>query len=223
MNIFKRFILPTLKATNIAQSEVEMKAVKMPADAALDATKKVAEASISIPIVVWPVKGRVQTSGYGWRELKYDGKLHKNKHEGIDICGATTEIIAPEDGVIKKVLGKDIAHPCLFEKKNGEWQKVTPPPGKQWGDGTWAWTPYIVFVGAFTKTMYIFRHCETPWPAGTGLKVGDKLGNYGNLGYSMGQHCHFETYPYSEALVKGTHWPTAVDPNAMMKKLNAKG
>lgn len=209
---------PRLKPTNINSVEAEIGfREQIDALSILPLVEKQAEKFPPEQAIVfsWPViSARRITSLYGDRILTYDGVAHKNFHEGIDLCGATPDIFAPEDLVIKKIVPHDKIKPCLFkwvDRKTG-WIKETPPEGRKWNDGTWAWTPYITAVGVFTKNLYVFRHSVTSLKIGETVKVTYKVGNYGNYGYCMGAHLHFEMYPYSEELIKGSHWPKTIDP-----------
>jgi murein DD-endopeptidase MepM/ murein hydrolase activator NlpD len=203
--------------TNWNSEEAEKKAAgSAAANAKAEAAKTTADPeAVSVR---WPVKKPVITSKYGPRTLVADGKKIPGYHYGIDLVGDYGVIYAPETMIIKKYLAPDKKYPCKFRKnvKNGQYEKVAPPKGKTWADTSWAWTPYIVAVGEKTGNMYIFRHVDMRdnVKIGDTVKVGTEFAVYGNLGYSMGAHLHFEIMPLQDG-----KWPKTVDP---LKVLEAK-
>lgn len=157
------------------------------------------------------------TSPYGKRTLIIDGKEVKREHIGIDINGAR-DIFAPEDMIIKKILELDKQYPNRFIKdpKRGYLDGIKAgkiPEGR-------AWTPYIIAVGIHTKTMYKFKHCvvKGKHKVGAELSCWDLFGASGDWGYSLGPHTHFETWLWSNAVVKSpyegtaTNWPVPMNP-----------
>lgn len=216
----RKLFLKTLSSTNINSNEIENTAIKEDKKIIFEKINEIKKTSSNIPNFKFPVFNYVITCPFGWRILKYEGKNNKNFHRGIDLIGDNYNIIAPEDCLIKKIMPKDEKYPCLFEKKNGQWIKTIPPEGKKWNDGTWGWTPYIVLIGIYTKNMYVLKHCETNKNINDELNVGEIFGNYGNLGYSMGAHCHFEIYLYDEKL-NGYDDNKPQNSDKIMKELRA--
>ncbi len=151
------------------------------------------------------------TSPYGWRKLNIDGKQSKQFHIGVDI-GGENEVIAIEDCLVQRVLGKDSQHPVRFKKEKGTWidliksEKI--PAGR-------AWTPYIILVGTNTKAIYKYKHVHSNKRPGSAVLSGEKLGISGNLGYSMGAHLHLEIYPFDERTNSN---PKPVDPIKWLKE-----
>jgi murein DD-endopeptidase MepM/ murein hydrolase activator NlpD len=174
------------------------------------------------PAITWPVAklpAKV-TSKFGWRTLKADGKDIQNFHSGVDFStSGKPDAIAVEDMIIDAILDVDKKWPARFKWTDKGWVSVGAPTGR-------AWTPFVVAIGIHTKTKYKFKHIAPK----AGLKVGQKIlcgaviGKYGQLGYSMGEHCHFEVWPFVET-AKKTKWvekasnhPEPVDPWAWFQK-----
>lgn len=185
---------------------------------AKDVLEKVRENKGGAPKYIWPIKNKVVTSPFGSRMLTYDGEKHSAFHYGVDLIGDDYSVKSPEDMEIKKVLMPDRAFPCKFVKRKGAWNRVAPPEGKKWNDGSWGWTPYVVGVGTYSKVMYVFRHVDALVAPGQSVAVGDLVGYYGNLGFSQGAHLHFETYEFVIEMVGDTHWPVASDPIILYRR-----
>lgn len=165
------------------------------------------------PILFPPVKNPHITSPFGWRTLNLDGKPSKQFHLGIDL-GGYNDVIAPEDCVIKSVLGKDKEYPVRFVWENNTWKDRIKsgeiPAGR-------AWTPYIIAVGVHTKNQYKFKHTDAGKTKGQKIQAGEVIGKTGNFGYSLGAHLHFEVWPFDE---KSQSWKEPIDPE---KFLTEKG
>lgn len=148
----------------------------------------------------------VVTSPFGDRFLQ--GK--KQKHIGVDFKTVDSRRIrAVEKGVIKKVLGVDKEYPVRFVYKNGKFVDPGVPKGR-------AWTPYIVMVGHYTKNMYVYKHVTSDVKVGDLVECGQIIGMTGNLGYSMGEHLHFEYYDWLE---KENKWSEPKDPIVYFRKM----
>lgn len=189
---------------------------------ALGKAEKAINEKDTFPAITWPVAklpAKV-TSKFGWRVLKADGKNIQNFHSGVDYStSGKSDGIACEDMIIKAILDVDKKWPSRFKWTDSGWVSVGAPKGR-------SWTPFIVGIGIHTKTKYKFKHISPK----SGLKVGQKvlcgevLGKYGNLGYSMGEHCHFEIWPYTETPKKTkwvdapSNWPEPVNPHAWLQK-----
>lgn len=217
INSAKAAGLPYKSEANINAADVDAyvrQQINAKAVQAKIARSQTAASALKEPKFFWPVAAARITSRFGWRKLKFEGKMNASYHRGIDLaCDGPKDILAPEDGIVKKVVPLDAANPCLFYWDNEKgWMKKKPPKGKTWNDGTYGWTPYFVIVGKHSKRMYTFRHAVTTITPGTIVTAGAVVGEYGNYGYSMGAHLHFEVRPYSEVVVKGTNWPEVVDP-----------
>lgn len=172
------------------------------------------EASNGIPRYMYPVTGKpVVTSKYGPRELDYDNKKNPSYHYGIDLLGNDFNVRAPEDMIIKKYINPDPAYPAKFTKKSGSgYMKAIPPQGKTWEDKTWGWTPYVTAVGVYSKRLYVFRHVKCLVNVGTKIGVGEPFAVYGQYGFCLGAHLHFEVYPFVDPAVSGTNYPKTTDP-----------
>ena len=216
--LFKEFFhkgMPNLPNWN--KEIIEEAAIKINSDE----VKTVIEDSnnrANIPLYVKPLVNAKVTSSYGSRTLTYDGVKHKDYHYGVDLVDVSGDIVAPEDCVIKKIIVPDLSYPCKFKWTKTGFVRATPPIGKKWEDSSWGWTPYFITIGVHSKTQYIFRHSVCTCSVGNEVKVGIKIGRYGNLGFSMGAHLHFETWPYTEIKVKGTNWPYTTDPIKFQKE-----
>jgi len=111
------------------------------------------------------------TSYYGNREYKYQGKLIKDFHHGIDIvpkpCKANEEIIAFEDGEVYSL------------------QKH----GKQYGTGCFVRIKHD--KGLYTL-YYHLKDNSICVNVGDKVKKGQKIGIIGTTGKSTGIHLHFQ-------------------------------
>ena len=144
--------------------------------------------------------------------LDYDGKKNPSYHYGIDLLGNDFQVRAPETMVIKKYVVPDMQHPAKFVKQGSHYVKAMPPQGKTWEDKSWGWTPYVTAVGIYSQRMYVFRHVKCLVPVGTKVDAGESFAIYGQYGFCLGAHLHFEVYPFVEPAVKGTNYPKTVNP-----------
>lgn len=175
-----------------------------------DAFDKIGGTFSTIPPVplVLPVERTpaVVTSPFGTRFLQ--GK--KQNHIGVDFKTVDSKRIrAVEAGVIKKVLAPDKEYPVRFVYKNGKFVDPGVPKGR-------AWTPYLVLIGKHTKNMYVYKHVVSHVKEGDLVECGQILGVAGNLGYSMGEHLHFEYYDWLE---DKNRWSLPKDPIIYFKKM----
>ena len=111
------------------------------------------------------------TSGYGMRTLKYQGKIEKSFHHGIDLIPSPknekAEILCIADGTVVS-LRKE---------------------GKQYGDACFVYVKhangyYTRYVHMKTKTICV--------NVGDKVKKGQKLGIIGKTGKATGIHLHFQ-------------------------------
>lgn len=159
-----------------------------------------------------PKPGKRITSPFGDRVLRINGSDVKRFHSGIDLAG-DGPVYAVEDSIVQKVLLPDQKYPCRFKwtKENG-WVQYAPKDR--------AWTPYIILVGKHTQTLYKYMHVNAcsyekgSLKAGQHVKAGEKIGEAGNLGYSLGAHLHFETW----LLGKNGKYNTPDNPEMVLNK-----
>lgn len=123
------------------------------------------------------------TSPHGFRTLR-DKRVW---HSGTDFRAAHgSKCFAVEDCLIVETVGIKKGAPCRFAWKNGKWIDLH----------NGSITPRIVVKGKYTGNLYFYKHALLD----DNLKIGDsisgdyELGVYGNYGYSMGSHCHFELW-----------------------------
>ena len=113
----------------------------------------------------------IVTSPYGNRQYKYQGKLVKDFHNGIDIvpknCKGNEEIIAFENGVVTAVqkTGVQYGTGCYVRIKH---------------DNGW----YTLYYHLKTNSIVVNK--------GDKVKKGQKLGIIGTTGQSTGIHLHFQ-------------------------------
>ncbi|MDI7213812.1 M23 family metallopeptidase [Leptospira santarosai] len=162
------------------------------------------------PIFCLPVSDPHITSPYGYRYLNIDGKKSKQFHLGIDL-GGNKDVFAPEDLVIKTILGRDRKYPVKFRWEKNTWVNLVKS-GEVPEDR--AWTPYILAVGVHTKNLYKFKHTDPKVKKGDEVNAGDLIGKSGNYGYSLGAHLHFEVWPWDE---KAQDWKKETDPKEFLK------
>ncbi|MDI7227957.1 M23 family metallopeptidase [Leptospira santarosai] len=162
------------------------------------------------PIFCLPVSNPHITSRYGWRFLNIDGKKSKQFHLGIDL-GGFNDVLAPEDLVIKTVLGRDRKYPVKFRWEKNTWVNLVKS-GEVPEDR--AWTPFVLAVGVHTKNLYKFKHTDPKVKKGDTVSAGDLIGKSGNYGYSLGAHLHFEVWPWDE---KARDWKKETDPEKFLK------
>ncbi|EMO13535.1 peptidase, M23 family [Leptospira santarosai str. CBC523] len=179
-------------------------------------SKKEAFASISNipiqrdPIFRLPVSDPHITSPYGWRYLNIDGKKSRQFHLGIDL-GGYNDVLAPEDLVIKTVLGRDRKFPVKFRWEKNTWVNLVKS-GEVPEDR--AWTPFVLAIGVHSKNLYKFKHTDPRVKKGDKVSAGDLIGKSGNYGYSLGAHLHFEVWPWDE---KAQDWKKETDPEKFLK------
>ncbi|TQE79020.1 M23 family metallopeptidase [Leptospira noguchii] len=162
------------------------------------------------PIFRLPVSNPHITSRYGWRYLNIDGKKSKQFHLGIDL-GGYNDVLAPEDLVIKTVLGRDRKFPVKFRWEKNTWVNLVKS-GEVPEDR--AWTPFVLAVGVHSKNLYKFKHTDAKVKKGDKVSAGDLIGKSGNYGYSLGAHLHFEVWPWDE---KAQGWKSETDPEKFLK------
>ncbi|EMN89555.1 M23 family metallopeptidase [Leptospira weilii] len=164
------------------------------------------------PVFCLPVSNSHITSRYGWRYLNIDGKKSKQFHLGIDL-GGCNDVFAPEDCVIKSILGRDPLYPVKFRFEiNNTWVNLVKS-GEVPADR--AWTPYVLAVGVHSKNLYKFKHVDPKVRKGDKVSAGDLIGKSGNYGYSLGAHLHFEVWPWDE---KAQDWKKETDPEKFLKE-----
>lgn len=129
--------------------------------------------------LIWPLDGN-----FGWISCPfgYDADLDRN-HKGIDVGDAGikgSNIYAAQSGTVTKV--------------------VTGCPhnyGKEWncGDGGGYGDYIIIDHGGGLSTLY--AHCgSVNVYEGQQVTQGDRIGEVGSTGYSLGFHLHFEVREY---------------------------
>ncbi|WP_061278265.1 M23 family metallopeptidase [Leptospira interrogans] len=174
----------------------------------IDSTDKKEEA-----LFFSPLENPKITSHFGWRNLNINGKASRQFHLGVDLVSENKNVFAPEECVIRSVLGRDEKHPVRFKYQNGTWIDLLEngkiPKGR-------AWTPYVIAVGIDSKNLYKFKHIDPCVAVGETLQAGDQIGSYDNLGYSMGAHLHFEIWLWDE---KRQDWKKSpIDPEKFLKE-----
>ncbi len=133
------------------------------------------------------------TSKHGYRTLR--GK--KVWHSGVDFRAAEgSSCKAVEDGLIVEMVKLKKSAPCRFAWKNGKWVDLH----------NGSITPRIVVRGKYTGNLYFYKHAvaNTGFRPGIAIRSGQIMGIYGNYGYSMGSHCHFEYWTPRKPSVKYT-------------------
>lgn len=93
-------------------------------------------------------------------------------HNGIDLVGLDGDriLVAPCDGAIRTS--------TLIPKNDT--------------DDTWEWGNYVRLDTTDGYTIFMCHMAERRVKAGQTVKAGDVVGIQGNMGYSFGEHCHFE-------------------------------
>ncbi|UOG58992.1 M23 family metallopeptidase [Leptospira noguchii] len=162
------------------------------------------------PIFFAPVSNFHITSKYGWRYLNIDGRMSKQFHLGIDL-GGYNDVFAPEDLIIKSVLGRDRKYPVKFRWEKNTWVNLVKS-GEVPEDR--AWTPFVLAVGVHSKNLYKFKHTDAKVKKGDKVSAGDLIGKSGNYGYSLGAHLHFEVWPWDE---RAQDWKKETDPEKFLK------
>lgn len=171
------------------------------------------EETVSAIIFCSPVEDDVPhvTSKHGYRTLR--GK--KVWHSGVDLRAKQgSGCIAVEDSLIVETVGLKAGAPCRFKWLNGKWIDLN----------NGSITPRIVIRGKYTGNLYFYKHAviDSRFSIGKAVKAGNKIGHYGNYGYSMGSHCHFEYWTPKREGVKYTkdyrNDFKQRDPVKMMKK-----
>ncbi len=193
--LISKFIQPNLKKQNYwnkRSAEKNAKEVKVK-----DIRRELDKA------FYWPVNSPVITSRFGWRVLR--GK--RRWHNGLDLIGSNYVILSPEEITITKVLEPDKEYPVRFEKRRGVWVKLDVPKGR-------AWTPYIIGTCHYQgkEIIYKFYHADSSVSPGDVIPAGEAIGKYGQLGYSLGAHLHFEAW------IDGK----VVDPEKYLKERSKK-
>lgn len=131
------------------------------------------------------------TSKWGWRILR--GK--KVWHSGTDFRALDKSACnAVEDSLIVETVGLKNSAPCRFVWKNGKWIDLH----------NGSITPRIALRGKYTGNLYIYKHAvlNSQLKVGIAVIAGQNIGHYGNYGYSMGSHCHFEYWTPKNKTVK---------------------
>ena len=111
------------------------------------------------------------TSGYGERTLKYQGKIEKSFHHGIDLIASpknnNAEILCICDGTVVSLRkeGKQYGNPCFVYVKHSNGY-------------------YSRYVHLKTKSVCV--------KVGEKVKKGQKLGIIGKTGKATGIHLHFQ-------------------------------
>ncbi|UOG42497.1 M23 family metallopeptidase [Leptospira noguchii] len=162
------------------------------------------------PIFFAPVSNLHITSKYGWRYLNIDGRMSKQFHLGIDL-GGYNDVFAPEDLIIKSVLGRDRKYPVKFRWEKNTWVNLVKS-GEVPEDR--AWTPFVLAIGVHSKNLYKFKHTDAKVKKGDKVSAGDLIGKSGNYGFSLGAHLHFEVWPWDE---RAQDWKKATDPEKFLK------
>lgn len=168
---------------------------------------------MAIPEICWPVERVpiVITSKFGRRQLQAGDPF--TFHYGIDFkTKDAPKILACEKAVVFEIVRPDYEYPCVFryDTTAKRWVSANVPKGR-------AWTPRIVLIGKYSNNEYVYKHVDAlkTLQEGQVVEVGDVLGRTGNLGYSQGEHLHFEFYDFNE---KKQTWKPASDPMAFFQK-----
>lgn len=164
------------------------------------------------PQICWPVTRVpvVVTSKFGYRNLQKGDP--KTFHIGVDFKTRDAKtVVACEKALVFEIIRPDYKYPCLFtfDSKTERWVK-TAPAGR-------AWTPRIVLIGKFSNNKYVYKHVDASKKLKEGMvvEVGQPIGEAGNLGYSQGEHLHFEWYDFLEQKQK---WAPAGDAMVFFQK-----
>lgn len=211
--ILKHLINPDkiIKNQNNYNDE-EPEAKSLPIDQALQKANVCKDKTALDKIIefTWAVSGNpIVTSKFGSRWLKWARKKRLNFHNGVDLIANDFNVYAPEDIIIKKVLQPDNQYPAVFIKQDGNWiKRLGVPKGR-------AWTPYIIAVGVHTNFLYKFKHTEArkEITAGRHIVCGTLIAHYGQFGYCMGAHLHFEIWQW----VAGKAKHVLVNPFPLLK------
>lgn len=167
-----------------------------------------------------PVAGNVPyvTSPYGYRVLNIQGKSSQRVfHYGLDLRAVPgSPAFAVEDCTITEIVRINPKAPCRFrwDQRLGKWVDLN----------NGAITPRIVIQGLHTGNIYKMKHCEPDKNLRPGMKLecGIKIGEYGDYGYCMGSHCHFEVWMNKDksfGSVQATeNGRVLVDPQAWLEK-----
>lgn len=111
------------------------------------------------------------TSGYGNREYKYQGKMVKDFHHGIDLIASpknnSAEILCIADGTVTGVRKR----------------------GKQYGDGCYV---RVKHSNGYYSLYFHMKDKSVCVDVGTKVKKGQKIGIIGTTGKSTGVHLHFQ-------------------------------
>ena len=119
--------------------------------------------------VMKPLDKITITSGYTgphkWREYKYNGKIVKDHHYGVDLIGGT-KIYAVADGKVVKVVNKGSKGGvmCLIRIKHKDYQSA----------------------------YYHIESGSARVKEGQYVKKGDYIAKVGNTGKATGKHLHFQ-------------------------------
>lgn len=153
-----------------------------------------------------PVEGTTPyvTSPYGWRILFKGAK--PTFHTGTDFRAEHgSGAFCVEDCKIIEIvrIGK---YSNRFEYRNGKHHIVYT--AKQ------APTPRVIYKGLHTGNIYKHMHCQRydGLRVGKELNSGEFIGHYGNYGYSLGPHCHFEVHINMDGIHR------RVNPRVWLKK-----
>ena len=143
------------------------------------------------------------TSPYGWRILYKGAK--RSFHSGTDFRAfAKSPTKAVEDCIIIEIVR-------LNPKAKNRFKYVKGRPVSQ---NNGAVTPRIVYKGVHTGNIYKHMHCQRNGRLRIGqeIKSGQTIGHYGDYGYSLGSHCHFEVHVWNGKKHK------RVNPRVWLKK-----
>ncbi len=149
--------------------------------------------------MIYPVENKKITSPYGMRKLEGRKPVF---HYGIDFTGKNRLAVAPCDIIIDKVLNVDKEYPCKFKISGGHFVPDNSVPVGR------AWTPFVIAHSAADSNItFVFKHVAPVVKEGDEVKEGEKVGEIGNYGFSMGSHLHFEV------MIKGKN----VNPEEWLK------
>jgi len=140
----------------------------------------------------YPVTGDWRiTSPYGMRTLKGETKFH----DGVDFGGSINDtIVAIADGIV------------TYDQDDYE-------NNLRWVDRHHSAGNMVIIKHTIRGVIYYARYLhiiENTVTKGDKVKEGDKIGVYGDVGYSFGAHLHFDLY---------THLWVKIDPNILFDRI----
>lgn len=121
------------------------------------------------------------TSPYGWRKLKgRNGKVSQQMHEGIDYVSdsGSIDVLAIADGIV--VLDQD-----------------DYDPAKRWTDRKHSAGNMLIVCHNLHGKQYYVRYLhlgKNTVSKGEKVERGQKIGEYGDHGFSFGPHLHVDMY-----------------------------